>query len=222
AGPCAAKRIVFLVSPWVDSVGKSDVDAEMSMFLSERWRESALGSRVAAAGSCAAVSRSAAELRATTPLRADRVSAEVRRFRVSVRSVAWSASPARLCRDRESQRHAVLDLVAADSEEDDGADSEVSPHATPQPKPVRTAAPTPKPPQARRRDPRGLPARPFALCFPRGGLPRHIGSIGTVSKPVLAVQIEGDGRRGPSSSSRTSSVEGWLTNSMVAPPARAA
>src|SRR4029077_8766709 len=115
AGPCAAKRIVFLVFPWVDSVGKSDVDAEMSMFLSERWRESALGSRVAAAGSCAAVSRSAAELRATTPLRADRVSAEVRRFGVSVRSAAWSASPAALARDREASGDADLDLVAAES-----------------------------------------------------------------------------------------------------------
>jgi len=200
------KRIVFLVSPWVDSVGKSDVDAEMSMFLSERWRESALGSRVAAAGSCAAVSRSAAELRATTPLRADRVSAEVRRFGVSVRSAAWSASPAALVRDREASGDADLDLVAAESEEDDGADSEVSAHATPQPKPVRTAAPTPKATASPPTRPTWAARAPIRTLFPPRGLPRHIGSIGTVSKLVLAVQIEGDGRRGPSSSSRTSSV----------------
>ncbi len=112
--------------------------------LSERWRESALGSRVAAAGSCSAVSRSAAELRATTPLRAERVSAEVRRFGVSVRSAASPASPAALAWVGEASGDDDLDLAAEESEEDDGADSEVSTHATPQPKPVRTAAPTPK------------------------------------------------------------------------------
>ena len=135
----------------------------MSMSFSERWRESALGSRVAAAESCSAVSWSGAELRAvgvasldgvelvrappvliTTPLRAERVSAEVRRFGVSVRSAASSASPAALAWVGEASGDDDLDLVAEESEEDDGADSEVSTHATPQPKPVRTAAPTPK------------------------------------------------------------------------------